>query len=44
MYNYLIVDDEPLIRMGTLKKLESLSDRICCIGEADNGRQAIDLT
>lgn len=44
MYNYLIVDDEPLIRMGTLKKLESLSDRIRCIGEADNGKQAIELT
>lgn len=43
MYNYIIVDDEPLIRMGTLKKLEPLNDKICCIGEADNGTQAIEL-
>lgn len=43
MYNYIIVDDEPLIRMGTLKKLEPLSDRIKCVGEADNGEQAVEL-
>lgn len=43
MYNYIIVDDEPLIRMGTLNKLHSLSDRINCVGEADNGSRAIDL-
>ncbi len=43
MYNYIIVDDEPLIREGTLKKLEPLSDRVTCVGEADNGRQAIQL-
>lgn len=43
MYHYIIVDDEPLIRMGTLKKLEALSDKICCVGEADNGEQAIEL-
>ena len=43
MYRYIIVDDEPLIRMGTLKKLEALSDKISCVGEADNGKQALDL-
>lgn len=43
MYNYIIVDDEPLIREGTLKKLEPLSSQICCVGEADNGIQAIEL-
>lgn len=43
MYNYIIVDDEPLIREGTLKKLEPLADRIACVGEADNGRQAVEL-
>lgn len=41
MYHYIIVDDEPLIRLGTLKKLEPLSEQICCIGEADNGQQAV---
>lgn len=43
MYNYIIIDDEPLIRMGTLKKLEALSDKIYCIGQADNGKEAIAL-
>ncbi|MDD3362692.1 MAG: response regulator [Hespellia sp.] len=43
MYNYIIVDDEPLIRMGTLKKLEPLSTQIHCVGEADNGEQAVSL-
>ncbi|MCU6748422.1 response regulator [Faecalicatena acetigenes] len=43
MYRYIIVDDEPLIRQGTMKKLEPLSDRISCAGEADNGAQAIEL-
>lgn len=43
MYKYLIVDDEPLIRMGTRKKLETLSEQITCIGEADNGEHAIQL-
>lgn len=43
MYRYIIVDDEPLIRQGTIKKLELLSDKIACIGEADNGAQAVEL-
>ena len=43
MYRYIIVDDEPLIRQGTIKKLEPLSDKIACIGEADNGAQAVEL-
>ncbi len=40
MYRFIIVDDEPLIRMGTLKKLEPLFDQITCVGEADNGQEA----
>lgn len=43
MYTFIIVDDEPLIRQGTLKKLEPLADRIQCAGEANNGRQALEL-
>lgn len=43
MYKYILVDDEPLIRMGTKKKLEPMADQIQCIGEADNGEQAIAL-
>ena len=40
MYQFIIVDDEPLIRLGTLKKLEPLKDQIHCSGEAGNGKQA----
>lgn len=43
MYTYLIIDDEPLIRKGTIKKLSPLSDIITCCGEADNGMTGIDL-
>lgn len=43
MYTYLIVDDEPLIRKGTIKKLMPLSDRITCCAEAENGQEAIAL-
>lgn len=43
MYTYLIVDDEPLIRKGTIKKLMPLSDRITCCAEAENGQEAIVL-
>lgn len=43
MYQFIIVDDEPLIRLGTLKKLEPLKDQIHCSGEAGNGKQALKL-
>ena len=43
MYRFILIDDEELIRKGTLKKLESLSDSIICVGEADNGQSAINL-
>lgn len=42
MYTYLLVDDEALTRKGTIKKLESLKDRITCIGEAENGQEAME--
>lgn len=41
MYRYLIIDDEELIRKGTIKKLAPLSDEIVCIGEAENGEDGI---
>lgn len=44
MYTYLIIDDEPLIRKGTIKKLSPLNDIITCCGEADNGNTGIELT
>lgn len=43
MYTYVIVDDEPLIRKGTIKKLEPIQDKISCIGEANNGAEAMEL-
>ena len=43
MTTYILIDDEEIIRRGTKKKLEPLSDTIECIGEADNGQTGIDL-
>lgn len=42
-YNYIIVDDEPLIRKGTKKKINKLDLPIKCIAEASNGKDALDL-
>lgn len=41
MYNFLLVDDEALIRKGTLKKIEKLALPIRCVAEAANGKEAI---
>ena len=43
MYTYVIIDDEDLIRKGTIKKLEILKDRVECIGEASEGGEGIRL-
>ncbi len=43
MYTYIIIDDEKLIRKGTIKKLAPLQDLICCAGEAENGADGIKL-
>lgn len=43
MYTYIVVDDESLIRKGTIKKLEALNDYITCAGEAANGNEALTL-
>jgi two-component system response regulator YesN len=43
MYYYIIIDDEALIRKGTIKKISPIADTVECIGEADNGRAGIDL-
>lgn len=42
MHTFIIVDDEKLIRQGTLKKLSGMPD-ITCLGEAENGRECITL-
>ncbi len=43
MYTYIVVDDESLIRKGTIKKLSALEGRAECIGEASNGMEALKL-
>jgi two-component system response regulator YesN len=43
MYTYIVVDDEPLTRKGTIKKLSYLGDTINCVGEAGNGLEGLDL-
>ncbi|MGG0741476.1 response regulator transcription factor [Niallia taxi] len=43
MYNFIIVDDEELIRKGTLKKIDKLNLPITCVGEATNGFEAMEL-
>ncbi|HIS26669.1 MAG TPA: response regulator [Candidatus Pullilachnospira intestinigallinarum] len=41
MYRYLIIDDEMLIRKGTIKKLKPLEPQVICCGEAENGEEGI---
>ena len=41
MYQFLIADDEVLIRKGTLKKIEKLGLDIHCACEAANGKEAL---
>lgn len=43
MYNFIIVDDEEIIRKGTLKKIQKLNYPLTCIGEASNGLEALGL-
>ena len=42
MYLYIVIDDEELIRKGTIKKLSRM-DEITCVGQADNGKSGIAL-
>ncbi len=43
MYTYIIIDDENLIRKGTIKKIENAREDVTCIGEAENGVEGITL-
>ncbi len=43
MYTYIVVDDEPLTRRGTIKKISSLNDTVKCVGEASNGKEGLEL-
>lgn len=43
MYSFIIVDDEPLIRKGILKKVQAFGRALSFAGEADNGSDALKL-
>lgn len=43
MYKFIIVDDEPLIRQGLLKKIRAVTEELRFCGEADNGEDALEL-
>ncbi|AIQ51281.1 response regulator transcription factor [Paenibacillus sp. FSL R7-0331] len=43
MYTFIIVDDEPLIRQGLLKKITAVDERLDFLGEADNGEDALEM-
>ncbi len=43
MYSYIIIDDESLIRKGTIKKLQPMADTVECIGEASDGYEGLAL-
>ncbi|WP_150275838.1 response regulator transcription factor [Paenibacillus tepidiphilus] len=43
MYSFIIVDDEPLIRQGLLKKITAVDERLDFLGEADNGEDALEM-
>ncbi|NUU74339.1 response regulator [Paenibacillus xylanilyticus] len=43
MYTFIVVDDEPLIRKGLLKKIEAFEHSLELLGEADNGADALAL-
>lgn len=43
VHTYIMVDDETLIRKGTIKKIGGLDGRAKCLGEAENGMDALEL-
>ena len=43
MFTYLIIDDEELTRKGTIKKLSPLAETVTCIGEAQDGREGMEM-
>lgn len=43
MYKFIVVDDEPLIRKGILKKINNLEMTLQFAGEAENGEDALEL-
>lgn len=43
MYTYIVIDDESLMRKGVIKRLQPLADQLTCIGEAQDGVEALAL-
>ena len=43
MLRFILIDDEPITRKGTLEKLSPLMDQLRCVGEAGDGREGLEL-
>lgn len=43
MFHYIVIDDEELIRKGTIAKLRGMEDTVACAGEACDGAEALAL-
>lgn len=44
MYTYIIIDDERLIRLGLISKINEISsEKFECVGEAENGQKGMEL-
>jgi two-component system response regulator YesN len=43
MYSYIVVDDEHIIRKGTIAKLQEMKGQAACAGEAEDGEAALAL-
>ncbi len=41
MLTFILIDDEPITRKGTLEKLSPLMDQLRCVGEADDGKEGL---
>ena len=39
MLTFILIDDEPITRKGTLEKLSPLMDQLRCVGESDDGKE-----
>lgn len=43
MFTYIVIDDEDLTRKGTIAKIKKVEATIRCVGEAGNGKEALDI-
>ncbi len=43
MLKFILIDDEPITRKGTLEKLSPLMDQLRCVGEAGDGKEGLEM-